>query len=237
MRAAAPFLAFLAPLAFVAGVAALPALPVPLGGSPIDPLTEILPPGALPSLSDPVVMNLFVNGAERTYDILVNGAIYPGVPQTGRLGLTVGGGAELAVPRETLAIDIWTASEAFDPFQNSPVPLDEVVVLSMLVWGTDDLLSGADGGADLLAEIDAVPGLGNGDGHLSLRELHTRALDLQGPGPRGSPTLLHYGFLLLPEVENPYQDDVLTFDLWFEAHETNCARGVGIVCGAAHAAD
>lgn len=52
-----------------------------------------------------------------------------------------------------------------------------------LRYDGDDLLTARDGGRDVLAEIDANPVLGDGDGRLGLRELEAGVNDL--PAPRG----------------------------------------------------
>lgn len=59
--------------------------------------------------------------------------------------------------------------------------LDDALVVRVLRYGSDDLLSGADGGRNLTRDIDGNALVGNGDGKLTLGELQMGANDLPPP--------------------------------------------------------
>lgn len=92
--------------------------------------------------------------------------------------------------RASNATDTSTFDLDFDLRIDERIPvggerLDDALVIQQLSYGSDDLLSSAGAGRDLIREIDGNPLLGNGDGRLSLGELQAGANDLLCPDADG----------------------------------------------------
>lgn len=130
-------------------------------------------------------VDLQVETASSTGGFLSNPNFAPGDVTRGSVTLYT----QSPDPHELYDLDL-DVTHQLSGHREGALRLQDVLFVTVLRYGSDDLLSTADGGRDLLREIDGNLLLGDRDGRLSMTELEAGINDLPPPAPRPTGTPL-----------------------------------------------
>lgn len=134
--------------------------------------------GTHAAIFDDVVVDLVLGGPRGVNGFVGHEHMAPGDRTNGTLILTAKTSGTLGKTASDLDFDL--------RLDGTKPEHARLLVVTVLRYGNDDLLTSRDGGRNLVAEIDANPLTGNRDGKLTLDELRAGANDLPPPGEQGT---------------------------------------------------